>query len=223
MFALLGEIFFEVLTSPEAFRSTSGYTYAVHKVVEAAPRLQWLANDLQKILLEVGFHVSFTDPATQMNMLYAVAQNHHANPLVFGNGVFRGYFVIDSIQETFQQLAGDGSYIAVSARVELREWVPGADFDPQAPARPTTPPLGILQRTSSSTQVFDFFQEISSGNPAPASEIVQLSGSAVYGGVTYSAADYSQPGVSGLVSSGPVTTSPGTFTNVGASTIVRAE
>lgn len=147
MFALLGEILFLVLTSFEALRSSSDYHYAEHKVVEARPRLQWLATELQKISLELGFHVAFTNPATQMNLLRAAAEDHQARALVFGNGMFRGYFVIESIEETFQQLADDGSYIAISARVELREWVPGADFDPFAPPRTATPPPGILVST----------------------------------------------------------------------------
>ena len=222
MFALLGEIFFEVLTSPEAFRSRNEYTYAEHKIVEAAPRLQWLANDLQKITLDLGFHVAFTNPATQMNLLRTVAEAHQANPLVFGNGVFRGYFVIESIEEIFHQLADDGSYVAISAKVELREWIPGADFDPLAPPRASTPPPGIVQQASSNTEAFDPLQEISSGNLAPVSEIVQLTGSGVYGGVTYSAAEYSQPGVSGVVTGGAAAQTPGNINNVSASAIVRA-
>src|SRR5712691_10545344 len=109
MFALLDEIFFEVLTSPEAFRASSEYTYAEHKVVEAAPRLQWLANELQKISLELNFHAAFVNPKTQMDLLRAAAEDHQARALIFGNGVHRGYFVIDSIEETHQQLAADGS------------------------------------------------------------------------------------------------------------------
>jgi hypothetical protein len=89
MYALLGEIFFEVLTSPEVFRSTTDYHYAEHKVVEARPRLQWLATELQKISLDLGFHVAFTNPATQMNQLRRAAEDHQARALVFGNGVHR--------------------------------------------------------------------------------------------------------------------------------------
>lgn len=222
MFALLGEIFFEVLTSPEAFHSSNDYTYAEHEVVGAAPRLQWLANGLQQISLELGFHIAFVNPKTQMDLLRAAAEDHQARALVFGNGVHRGYFVIESLEESHHQLADDGSVIATSARMKLREWIPGVGFDPFAPPRVTTPPPGIVQQTSSSTAVFDPLQAISSGNLAPVSEIAQLIGSAVYGGVTYSAATYSQPGVSGVVGSGPAAQPPGNPANVSPSTIVRA-
>ena len=145
MFAVLGEITFEVLTSPEGFRSSSEYRYAQHDVVEAPPRLQWLSNDLQKISLDLGFHVAFANPVTQIAALKAAAEDHQARSLVFGNGVFRGYFVIESIEETFTQTADDGSYIAIAVRLELREWIPGADFDPLSPPRRSGPPPGIVQ------------------------------------------------------------------------------
>ena len=233
MFAILGEIIFEVLTSPEAFRSTTEYHYAEHKVVEARPRLQWLATELQKISLELGFHVAFTNPATQLNRLGAAAEDHQARALIFGNGVHRGYFVIEKIEETHQQLADDGSFVAISAKVELNEWIPGVDFDPLAPPRRANPPPGIVQQISGGPAgtpvpqvfdplVFDPLAAISSSNLAPVSEIVQLSGAGVFGGATYSAASYSQPGISGIVGSGPAAIQPGNINNVSTSTIVRA-
>ena len=222
MFALLGEIVFEGLTSPEAFCSAIRYGYAQHKLVEAAPRLQWLTNELQKVSLDLGFHVAFTNPAVQINLLRAAAEDHQARALVFGNGVHRGYFVIESIEETFVQTADDGSYVAISARVELREWVPGADFDPLSPPRRTTPPPGIVQQSADTVTVFDPLQQISTGNLAPVSEILQLARSAVYGGVTYAAAAYSQPGISGIVGAGPAAQQAGSVADVAASAIVRA-
>jgi len=206
MFALLGEILFEVLISPEAFRASNAYSYAEHKVIEARPRLQWLSTDLQKISLDLGFHVAFTNPAQQMNLLRAAAEDHQARPLVFGNGLHRGYFVIESLEETHQQLADDGSYVAISARVELREWVPGADFDPFAPPRRSTPPPGTLRA-------------LQTGTPPPQSLITSL---AAAPGVSYSAATYSQPGVSGIAGTGPSAVTPGNPDDVPLSTIVRA-
>jgi phage protein U len=232
MFALLGEIFFEVLTSPEAFRCSSDYTYAEHKVVEAAPRLQWLANELQKTSLELGFHVAFINPKTEMDRLRAAAEDHQARALIFGNGVHRGYFVIESLEETLQQLADDGSYIAISARVALREWIPGADFDPLSTPRRTTPPPGIVQTTpsralppsggGSTAATVDPSQPIGPHNLLPTSAIAQLSAAGASPGVTYNAATYSQPGVSGVVGSGPPAQPPGNPANVSPSTIVRA-
>jgi phage protein U len=223
MFAMLGDFIFEVLTSPEQFCSASEYTYAEHKVVEAPPLLQWLANDLEKISLELGFHIAFTNPLLQMTLLYTNAQAHLALPFVYGNGVFRGFYVIESIEETHRQLADDGSYIAISAKVELREWVVGADVALATPSRQAAPPPGILTSTSTPTpQPFDANQPISPANLLPASAIVQLSNLGAGPGVTYSPAAYSQPGVSVLVGSGPAGLTPGNPDSVSPATIVRA-
>lgn len=237
MFAVLGDITFETLTSPETFRSTSEYHFAEHKIVEAAPRLQWLANELQKISLDLKFHVAYTNPATQMNRLRAAAEDHQARALVFGNGVHRGYFVIETLEETHEQLADDGSYVAIAARLELCEWIPGADFDPQAPATPTTPPPGVVPSSAASASsalssllsapvsnatVFNPNQPVGPHNLLPTNAIVQLTNAGAGPGVSYSAVAYNQPGVSALAGSGPVSASPGDPNSVSLPAIVRA-
>jgi len=222
VFAILGNILFVALTSFETFRSSSEFHYAEHKVVEARPRLQWLAQELQKISIELQFHVAFTSPATQMNLLRAAAEDHQARALVFGNGVHRGFFVIKSIEDTHQQLADDGSYIAISARLELQEWVPGADFDPAASPSTAASPLGIVPLDPSSVAVFDPNQPVSALNPLPTSSILQLTSAGVQPGMTYSRAAYQQPGMSAVVGLGPVGAGPGNPNDVLPATIVRA-
>jgi len=218
----LGEILFEVLTSPQELRASSAYSYAEHKVVESAPRLQWLANELRKISLGLGFHLAFSNPATQMNLLRAAAEDHQARALVFGNGLFRGYFVIESIEEIHQQMADDGSYFALEARVELREWIPGADFDPLAPPLAANPPLGILNGSVIATEAFDPLQAISASNLLPLSGVTVLSTIGAPAGVTYAAATFLQQGISGVIAQSTQPVPIGNFADVLASTIVRA-
>ena len=212
MFAVLGNILFETLTSPDVFRSSTEYNYATHQIVEAAPRLQWMAANLEKISLELSFHIVFTNPATQMNRLRAAANDHQARALVFGNGQHRGYFVIESLEETHQQLADDGSFIAISTRVELKQWIPGADFDPAAPARTANPAPGVVVGAASTA-----------GTSVPGSSVSRLSSVGVGPGSAYSATPYSSPGVSGLATRGVNTGRPATaFSDVLPPTIVRA-
>jgi phage protein U len=240
MFAALGEITFLVLTSFENFRSTSGYRYAEHKVVEAPPRLQWIGDELEKISIDMRFHAAFTNPAIQMLALHSAAQDHQARALVFGNGVFRGYFVIESLEETHSQLADDGSYIAIEARLELHEWVPGADFDPLAPPQLANPPSGIVQggagfqpagggqagmpvpQIAGLPQVFNPSVPISPTNELTPAAVTQLGLVGAIGGVSYSPVAYAQPGVSGIASAGPAPITPGNPSDVPTSTIVRA-
>lgn len=144
MFAVLGEISFELLDSPEGFESSRTWDYAEHRVVEARPRLQWLAEGLETIELDFQFHASFTNPSAQLDALIAAAGDHNARPLVFGNGVHRGYFIVTSIRTTSQQMNASGSLIAITVRAELKEWALEAEIDPAAPPVAPFPLIGIV-------------------------------------------------------------------------------
>lgn len=225
MYAVLGDILFVTLTSPAAFESARAFDYAEHKVVQAPPRLQWTANALETITLDLNFHVAFTNPQTQLNTLNAAAKDHQARALVFGNGIHRGYFVIVSIAETQKHQADDGSMIWASAKVELKQWIPGADFDPLAPPRPRTPPPAIVPTPSSSTAAsatpFNPNQPIGPHNLLPTAAILTLGALPAN---TYTPPGYPNAGVSAGVSNpaGPVAPGNLNYGTVPASTAVRA-
>jgi len=144
MFAVLGEIVFEVLGSPDAFESTRTWDYAEHQVVEATPKLQWLADGLETIELDFHFHASFTDPSAQVAALIAAGDDHNARALVFGNGVYRGYFIVVSIRTTAQQMSADGDLIAITLRAELKEWSLEAELDASTSPLASFPLIGIV-------------------------------------------------------------------------------
>ncbi len=144
MFAVLGEIVFELLGSPEAFDSTRSWDYAEHQVVEDRPKLQWLAAGLEIIELDFHFHFSFTDPAVQAAALIAAAGDHNARALVFGNGVHRGYFIVTSIRTTAQQMSATGDLIGITMRAVLKEWAFTSEIDASAPPVASFPLIGIV-------------------------------------------------------------------------------
>lgn len=142
MFAILGDIPFEVVGSPEGLSSTQSYKYAEHRVVQNKPRLQWIADGLETIALEMLLHSSFTDPAMRLFELETAAGLHEALPLVFGDGEFRGFFVITSLATVSQQHSASGQPMAIRVRMSLREW-PFA-LDPNAPPIPGFSPLALV-------------------------------------------------------------------------------
>lgn len=147
MFAVLGDIPFQVVGSPEAFSDSRGYDYAEQRVAQARPRLQWLADDLMTIRLELLLHQSFTEPAASLLVLRQAAATHAALPLIFGNGDFRGYFVITRIDTQSRQLSGSGDLFAITVRLSLRE--SPVEFDPAAPPIPAFPLIAIAAAASS--------------------------------------------------------------------------
>ena len=149
MFALLGDITFQVIGSPEAYGDSRRYDYAEHRVIQDRPRLQWLADDLMRIRLEMLLHRSFTNPAASLLVMSEAASTHLALPLIFGNGDFRGYFVITRIETIARQQSGSGELFGVSVRLSLCE--SPLDFDPAAPAIPPFLPIAISAFAASTT------------------------------------------------------------------------
>jgi phage protein U len=141
VFAVLGDISFEMVGSPERFESTRSYGFAEHRVVESRPRLQWVGNDLERVKFELMLHSSFGNPARQLARLRAAAASHLAQPLVFGNGGFRGFFVIESIGVQSQQLSSSGAPISIRVALALKEWAAGAEL---SGAGLSTVPLSTL-------------------------------------------------------------------------------
>jgi phage protein U len=148
VFAVLGDIPFQVVGSPEALSDSRTYDYAVLRVAQARPQLQWLADDLMTMRLEMLLHRSFTDPAASLLLLYQAAATHAALPLIFGNGDFRGYYVVIGIDTVARQLSGIGDPFAITVRLNLREAV--VTFDPAAPPIPAFLPLAVSAVTVNS-------------------------------------------------------------------------
>jgi phage protein U len=144
MFAVFGEILFQVLTSPNGFESARSWDYAEHRVVEDRPKLQWIANALETLELDFHFHASFTDPTAQLEALTAAADDHNARPLVFGNGTHRGYFIVLGIRTTSTQMSSDGLLIALTTRVSLKEWAFEAEISSAANPVASFPLLGMV-------------------------------------------------------------------------------
>ena len=153
MFAILGDVPFQVVGSPEALRDSRRYHYAELRVIQDRPRLQWMADELETIELEMLLHRSLSQPAANLAALLQAAETHLALPLVFGNGAFRGYFVITKIDTVSRQLSASGDPFAITVRVSLCE--SPTLFDPAASPIPSFSPIavasGVLPTQSSTS------------------------------------------------------------------------
>lgn len=143
-FAVLGNIIFQPLNSPQSFESSRGWDFAEHKTIESAPKLQWIGEALEEVSLDILLHVLVNNPAVDRATLYAAAGAHRALALVWGNGQHRGYYVITSIAESASKLGGDGSIISLTLKLKLKQWARSIEIDPNAPPQPAAPPPGII-------------------------------------------------------------------------------
>jgi len=144
----LGDIQFEVVGSPEGYESAEAYDFSEQRVIESKPRLQWVGDDLERLSFELMWHSTFTNPAAQLALLRATAAQHLALPLVFGNGGFRGFFVIESIKMKSQQLSAGGAPIAIRVALALKEWIADQQLISSAIPVATLSALGIATASS---------------------------------------------------------------------------
>ncbi|MBX9347183.1 phage tail protein [Chromobacterium vaccinii] len=144
MFALLGEVQFDLITYFDGFESQFGADYAEHALIEGKPRLQWMADKLDEIRIQLSFHSQFCDPERELLKLRQALTDHQAMALVLGNGDYKGWFVLTDLQATSKQTDKAGTLIALEASITLREYV-GDKKKPLPPAvQPAQPPAAAV-------------------------------------------------------------------------------
>lgn len=141
MFALLGDIQFDLITYFDGFESQFGADYAEHALIEGKPRLQWIGDKLDEIRIQLSFHLQFCDPERELLRLKTAKEARQAMALVLGNGDYKGWFVLTDVTATSKQTDKAGSLIAMEASITLREFVGDKKNPLQPPAiQPKLPP-----------------------------------------------------------------------------------
>ncbi len=120
MYAVLGEIEFKVVAFWDGFKSTMGVDYATHARIEGKPGVQFIGDKLDMLALEFSLHSQFCQPTTELNRLREAMLAHKAMALVFGNGDYRGWFVITELTATHQHTDPWGNVIAQNGTMSSR-------------------------------------------------------------------------------------------------------
>lgn len=147
MYAVLGEIEFKVVTFWDGFKSTMGVDYATHARIEGKPGVQFIGDKLDMLALEFSLHSQFCQPTTELNRLREAMLAHKAMALVFGNGDYRGWFVITELTATHQHTDPWGNVIAQSGTMSLQEYT-GDPKNPLLPPAITTQEPNIEEKAS---------------------------------------------------------------------------
>lgn len=123
MFAMLGDVRFEFLTSFTSFEEAHKAIFAKHEVLAGRPRLQGMGNDLTGIRLSLKLHWRLGNPDVAYNGLIAAKNSQQAQALVYGSGRFVGWYVIESINSRTTMQDAQGRTAAREMDVELTEFV----------------------------------------------------------------------------------------------------
>jgi phage protein U len=141
MFALLGDVQFDLITYFDGFESQFGADYAEHALIEGKPRLQFIGDKLDEIRIQLAFHLHYCDPEAELAKLKDALAAHQAMALVLGNGDYKGWFVLTDVQATSKHTDKAGTLIALDASITLREFVGDKKNPLQPPAvQPKLPP-----------------------------------------------------------------------------------
>jgi len=151
MFAQLGDIRFDLITYFNGLEGSQAYDFAEHKVIEGKPRLQYVGDGLEEVRIELLFHREFCFPEGEMQRLREAAATHRAHPFLFGNGLYKGRFVITELTTGTIQTTGDGSIIAMGARLVLKEWVETEPLEIRQQEQKATAPAVKKQKANRST------------------------------------------------------------------------
>ena len=89
MFAVLGDIEFELITYWDGFEATFGVDYAEHARIGGKPGLQFVGDRLDEIQITLVFHQHYCVPDVELARLRTAMKAHQALALVFGNGDYR--------------------------------------------------------------------------------------------------------------------------------------
>jgi phage protein U len=149
VFAILGNIQFTTVGSPQSLEAKYAYKYAKHDVVEAKPRLQAIAPELDDTTFSLILHASLGNPEARLNQIKTAMNAHLAMPLVLGNGTHLGKFVILDVATTGRKYTATGDIVSIEVKVTLQEYAAGAALDPNAPPQPATTPPALVEVTAS--------------------------------------------------------------------------
>lgn len=165
MYAMLGDVRFEVLNSFTSLEAEHAATFAKHDVLQGRPRLQAMGNELATLRFGLKLHWRLGNPDTAYNGLLAAKESQQAQALVYGSGRFVGWFVIERLTERTLMQDGRGRTAAREVDVELTEFAgdPNNPLPTPAVMQAGKNPLLSLLPESVQAQASDIMQAVEKG------------------------------------------------------------
>ena len=123
MYAMLGDVRFELLNSFTSLEMEHAANFAKHEVLKGRPRLQALQNELTTLRFSLKLHWRLGNPDTAYKGLLSALEAQQAVSLVYGSGRFVGWFVLERLTERTLIQDAQGRTSARELDVELTQFV----------------------------------------------------------------------------------------------------
>jgi len=135
MWAILGEIEFEVLASPSGFEQRFASEFAEHARVSGKPLLEALGGDLDEIALTILLHTRLGDVQARLREIRQAMTQQAPLALVLGDGSYLGPWVLTEGSVTTRKTDARGRIISAELQVSLREYA--GEFSAPEPTQGT--------------------------------------------------------------------------------------
>jgi len=156
MWAILGEIEFEVIGSPSGSEQRFAATFAEHARIAGKPLVEAVGGELDEIAWTILLHERLHDVEARLRALREATAAQQPLALVMGDGTYLGPWIIVEGALTTQKTTASGRVVSAELQLTLREYT--GEFTEPAPrpalaaieANPAAnPPVqpGLMTRT----------------------------------------------------------------------------
>ncbi|HCT4763224.1 phage tail protein [Pseudomonas aeruginosa] len=122
IWAVLGEIEFELAGHPSGMEERTSADYAEHALIQGKPVLEHVGDGLDELTLDLQLHAVRIDPEATIRRLKRAQTAHEPLPLVLGSGDYRGVYLLTAIDTRVSRTDGTGRLISATVNVTLREY-----------------------------------------------------------------------------------------------------
>ncbi|RRW38523.1 phage tail protein [Ectopseudomonas oleovorans] len=122
MWAVLGDIEFELRNQPSRQDDRITADYAQHALIQGKPRSEWVGDGLDELTLELTLHALLGDPEAQIRRLKTALRAHEPLPYVLGSGDYRGVYLLTEVGTTTRRTDAQGRLISATVSVSLMEY-----------------------------------------------------------------------------------------------------
>ena len=123
MYIQLGNFIFDKAFSPESISHSDETSYAEHALISLKPRLQPTGNNLEEISLTITLRAEIVNVNETLLALKKSKDQFEVLPFLYGNGMYRGDYVILKIEETIKFTLSDGTPVEVAVTISLKEYI----------------------------------------------------------------------------------------------------
>jgi phage protein U len=121
----LGEYLTLPLLAVRSVSGESGAAWAQQDVIEGKPRLQWMGEVGETLSVGLYLHAQFCQPSAMLDALKEIKASGTSFQVWTDGGSYWGNYVIGSIQYRNNWTLADGTVVAMSVDVSLKE--PGGE------------------------------------------------------------------------------------------------